>query len=116
MADSDKPLAWLAGELKTPPFSASARVEAGVLLRRVQRGESLAMPHSRPMPAIGRRCHELRIPDQQVTWRIVYRIDPDAIVIGGVFAKKSAKTPDPVIENCQRRFKAYDRADEGKEE
>jgi len=116
MADSDKPLVWLAGEVKTPPFSASARVEAGVLLRRLQRGESLGMPHSRPMPVIGRRCHELRIPDEQVTWRLVYRIDADAIVIGAVFAKKTGKTPALVIETCQRRFRAYDEAAEGKEE
>ena len=47
-AKRDRPLAWLHGEIKTPPFSAAARIEAGVLLRRLQRGESLAMPHSRP--------------------------------------------------------------------
>jgi len=44
-AKRDKPLAWLHGEIKTPPFSTAARVEAGVLLRRLQRDESLAMPH-----------------------------------------------------------------------
>ncbi|MGD0310815.1 MAG: hypothetical protein ABSC02_16195 [Acidobacteriota bacterium] len=31
------------------------------LLRKLQKGQSLEMPHSRPMPAIGERCHELRI-------------------------------------------------------
>jgi len=116
MADSDKPLVWLAGEVKTPPFSASARVEAGVLLRRLQRGELLSLPHSRPMPGIGRQCHELRIPDAQMTRRVVYRIDPDAIVIGAVFAKKTTKTPDLIIATCQRRFSRYDEAAEGKEE
>jgi hypothetical protein len=40
----EKPLAWLRGEIKTPPFSADARVEAGYLLRRLQRGERLALP------------------------------------------------------------------------
>ena len=48
----DKPLVWLHGEVKTPPFTTTARLEAGVLLRRLQRGEKLALPHSRPMPAI----------------------------------------------------------------
>jgi hypothetical protein len=33
------------------------------------------------MPGIAARCHELRIQDQDKTWRIVYRIDRDAIVI-----------------------------------
>ncbi len=113
MADSDKPLVWLAGEVKTPPFSAKARLEAGVLLRRLQRGELLSLPHSRPMPSIGRRCHELRIPDERVTWRVVYRLDEDAVVIGEVFAKKTAQTPESVIDSCQRRFRRYDADAEG---
>lgn len=71
----DKPLVWLSGEVKTPPFSSEARIEAGFLLRKLQAGHVLAMPHSRPMPSIGPRCHELRIQDKDKTWRIVYRID-----------------------------------------
>lgn len=116
MASADKPLAWLAGEIKTPPFSAQARLEAGVLLRRLQRGELLGLPHSRPMPSIGRRCHELRIPDERVTWRIVYRLDADAIVVGEVFAKKTSQTPGHVIDACRRRFRQYDATTEGQEE
>jgi phage-related protein len=108
MADSDKPLVWLKGEIKTPPFSAAARLEAGLLLRRLQRGELLSLPHSRPMPAIGRRVQELRIPDADRTWRIVYRLDADAIVIGEVFAKKTTQTPQSVIDTCKRRFRIYD--------
>jgi len=108
MSSSDKPLVWLHGEVKTPPFSASARIEAGVLLRRVQRGDNLSLPHSRPMPSIGPRCHELRIPDENLTWRIVYRIDGDAIVIAHVFEKKSRATPKRVIETSRRRLRRYD--------
>ncbi len=81
MARTDKPLAWLKGEIKTPPFSAAARLEAGVLLRRLQQGELLALPHSRPMPTVGRRCHELRIDDERGSWRIVYGVDPDAVLV-----------------------------------
>ncbi len=105
---TDKPLVWLSGEVKTPPFSANARIEAGTLLRRLQRGESLGTPHSRPMPAIGKRCHELRIPDEDGTWRIVYRTDSDAIVIGVVFSKKTQQTPKNIINACKRRFRQYD--------
>jgi phage-related protein len=104
-----KPLVWLQGEIKTPPFSLSARIEVGMLLRRLQRGESLSMPGSRPMPAIGRNCHELRVTDKNRNWRIVYRIYPDAIVIGEIFAKTSQQTPISVIDNCRRRFTQYDR-------
>src|SRR6266480_71567 len=106
----DKPLAWLLREVKSPPFSKAARVETGCLLREVQRGKALSMPHSRPMPAIGPRCHELRVVDYGVTWRIVYRTDPDAIVIVGVFAKKTAQTPAAVLEACRERLKEYDDA------
>jgi len=62
------------------------------------------------MPPIGRRCHELRIVDEQATWRIVYRVDPDAVVIAEVFSKKTAATPKRVIETCKRRLKDYDDA------
>jgi len=105
-----KPLVWLRGQIKSPPFDAQARLEAGVLLRRLQRGESLGMPHSRPMPAIGRRCHELRVRDGAASWRVIYRTDHDAIVIGEVFSKKTRATPDDVIATCRRRFREYDDA------
>jgi len=104
----DKPLVWLHGEVKTPPFSVNARVETGVLLRRLQQGENLSMPQSRPMPSIGRRCHELRIGDVDVTWRIIYRTDYDAIVVLEVFEKKTKLTPQRVIDNCKQRLRMYD--------
>jgi phage-related protein len=105
-----KPLVRLGGEIKTPPFSKEARGEAGFLLRRLQEGESLGMPHSRPMPSIGPRCHELRVRDENRIWRVVYRLDADAIVVAGVFAKTSRATPKHDIADCQRRLKAYDEA------
>ena len=105
---SDKPLVWLQGEVKTPPFFQEARVEAGFLLRQLQQGAMLALPYSRPMPEIGSHCHELRIEDRSQTWRILYRIDPDAIIITEVFSKKTKKTPPEVITISQKRLKAYD--------
>jgi len=108
MPPLDKPLVWLRGEVKTPPFSGEARIEAGVLLRRLQRRETLSLPHSRPMPNIGVRCHELRIVDRDKTWRIVYRIDTDAIVIADVFQKTTQQTPKRVVDECRRRLRQYD--------
>lgn len=104
----DKPLVWLHGEVKTPPFSKTARIEAGILLRLLQRGELIGMPRSRFMPTIGARCHELRINDQNVSWRIFYRIDVDAIVLLEVFNKKTGKTPKRIINLCKNRLKEYD--------
>ena len=108
MAAQGKPLVWLRGEIKTPPFSHEARLEAGALLRRLQLGEVVGLPHSRPMPSVGRRCHELRVKDRHHEWRILYRVDPDAVVLLEVFAKRKRTTPDRVIKECQRRLKLYD--------
>ena len=108
MDNDDKPLVWLRGEVKTPPFSHEARVEAGFLLRCLQQGENLELPHSRPMPTIGARCHELRIRDVDKNWRIIYRIDDDAILIVEVFNKTTRTTPEQVIENCKKRLSKYD--------
>ena len=108
MAPSDKPLVWLRGEVKSPPFSPAARLEAGFLLRQLQAGAKLSLPHSRPMPAVGPRCHELRVPDEQVTWRIIYRLDPDAVILADVFAKKTPATPKHVITACQRLLQRQD--------
>ena len=60
------------------------------------------------MPSIGKRCHELRITDSDGIWRIVYKIDEDAIVILEVFSKKTAKTPKSVLDTCKRRIQGYD--------
>ena len=68
------------------------------------------MPQSRQMPGIGARCHELRINDAGSNWRLVYRIDSDAIVILEVFAKKTRTTPKTVIATCRKRLKEYDDA------
>ncbi|MCF7797969.1 MAG: type II toxin-antitoxin system RelE/ParE family toxin [Candidatus Marinimicrobia bacterium] len=110
MKRSDKPLVWLHGEVKTPPFSSAARIEAGYLLRLLQACENLSMPQSRPMPSIGTRCHELRINDKTATWRLIYRIDDDAIIILEVFSKKTQQTSKRVIDVCKQRIKEYDNA------
>ena len=82
----------------------------GYLLRLLQKGQVLAMPHSRPMPVVGPRCHELRIRDAEADWRIVYRAHADTVVILAVFRKTTRATPKPVIDACIRRLREYDRA------
>jgi phage-related protein len=103
VSPSDKPLVWLHGEIRTPPFSEAARIEAGFLLRLLQKGQSLA-------PVVGSRCHELRVRDAKADWRIVYRADSDAVVILAVFSKNTRTTPRVVIDQCVRRLTEYDRA------
>ena len=108
MDTDDKDLVWLHGQVKTPPFTREARLEVGFLLRHLQQGGSLSMPKSRPMPNIGANCHELRVQDENKTWRIIYRIDHDAIVIVEVFSKTTQETPQSVIRTCQERLSDYD--------
>jgi phage-related protein len=109
-----KPLRWLAGEVKTPPMSEVARREMGFLLRKLREGEKLSLPHSRPMPAIGNGCHELRVIDKNKTWRLFYFLDAEAIVILEVGAKKTQKTLREIIDLCQKRLKSYEKAKEQK--
>ena len=110
MSPRDKPLVWLVEIIKTPPLSAASRIEAGYLLRCLQHGVALSMPHARPMPTIGARVFELRLTDGEANaeWRIVYRIDSDAIVIVHCFQKKTQKTPKAVIDLCVKRLADFD--------
>lgn len=103
----DKPVVWLHGEIKTPPFTPEARIKAGLFLRKLQRGESVPMPHSRPMPVVGRACHELRVFDKDRNWRIVYHLSAEAVVILEVFSKTTNTAPERVIQRCQRRLRMY---------
>ena len=80
------------------------------MLRLLQKGHALGMPQSRSMPVVGLRCHEVRVRDAGADWRIVYRLDSDAVVILEVFNKKTRTTPKTVIDACTRRLREYDRA------
>jgi phage-related protein len=112
-ARTDKPIVWISGQLKTPPMSREARVEGGWLLRRVQAGEKLSMPESRPLPVIDPRCHELRIDDieRKTEWRVVYYVGNLAVAVLEIFAKKTRATPVDVVEKCRRRLADFKRRD-----
>lgn len=79
-----------------------------MLLRLLQQGERLQMPQAEPLPDVGARCGALRVRDAEHNWRIMYRIDSDAILVLEVYPKKTRKIPDEVIERCQQRLKRYD--------
>jgi phage-related protein len=108
-----KPLVILSGEIKTPPFSSDARVEAGTLLGVLQNGGTLSLPQARPMTCIGVRCLELRVKDKTAEWRIFCRVDPDAVLMVHVLMKKTQQTPRTVINLCRERLKTFDRVTKG---
>ena len=103
-----KPVFWLAEAFKTPPFTAEGRKVAGVLLGLLQDGERLGMPYSRPLPTVGQRCHELRVRDASHQWRIVYRIDPEFIIVAHVFAKKGKGMQQREFASAARILRDYD--------
>jgi len=103
-----KPVGWLYGEIKTPPFTEEGRNEAGELLRLLQEGVHLGMPQAEPLPIVGPRCGALRIRDGEHNWRIMYRVDPDAVLVLEVYPKKTRKIPQDVIDRCKKRLKEYD--------
>jgi phage-related protein len=103
-----KPLVWLHGEIKSPPMSEDGRRDVGWLLGRLQLGESLTFPASRPMPIVGPHCHELRVLDAVGSWRVIYRIDPACIVLVTVFRKTTVRTPTHILRACRLRLQRYD--------
>jgi len=64
---------------------------------------------------VGGQCHELRIIDRDQTWRIVYHVATDAVVILDVFSKKTQATPVQVLDVCRKRLASYLRAAAEKE-
>ena len=101
------PIAFLA-IVNTPPMPETVRRMTGYLLRELQDGRPLSMPHSKPMPSVGPGVHELRADGQNVTWRVFYRLDSDAVVVIHAFQKKTKKTPQREISTAVARLKTYD--------
>lgn len=67
------------------------------------------------MPSVGVGCHELRLRDSAIDWRVLYRVDSDTILVIEIFQKKTQRTPKNVIKLCQTRLAAFDRLDETEE-
>lgn len=111
MGETRKPVIWVHGEVKSPPFSPAARRQTGELLGEVQDGELPMFPLSRPMPSIGPGCHELRVPDTDKTWRVIYTIHPQAIFVIDVFQKSTRETPQRIVDNCRRRLRRIEQAE-----
>lgn len=105
-----KPFEFYFCDVPDPQMSEEAKAEVATLIRRLRSGEKLSMPHSRPMSSIGPRCHELRVREGDGNWRVFYRVDPDVVVAVHVLWKTTQKTPDAIVDLCQKRFRQYDEA------
>ncbi len=87
-------------------FPDIVKKEVGYLLFKLQKGESLAMPHSKPMPSVGKGCHELRVKGEDGAYRVFYFLKvEDQILVFHAFQKKTQKTPLKDIEQGQKNLK-----------
>ena len=99
-----KPLFVVRSEIKTPPMAEATRVRVGWLLRLRQEGEPISMPDSRPMPQIDPRCHEFRVKEGDSAWRVIYSLEPQAVVVLTAFKKKSQSTPTAIKARARSRL------------
>jgi phage-related protein len=72
-----------------------SRYEVLTLLRRIENGELLTMPHSRSMSSIENGLHELRVRDSQGIFRVFYyKKIKNLVFLVHALRKKSQTIPD----------------------
>lgn len=81
------------------------REDLADVLARLDAGQPLSMPLSRPMPGIGQGVHELRLRDRSGAYRVVYAL----VVLGIVhvlhaFKKTTRSTPQRNLDLARRRL------------
>jgi phage-related protein len=87
-------------------FPRDVRRELGKAIFDLQRGESLAMPLSRPIRAVAQGVFELRMRDAVGIYRTFYYTQsPRGILVFHAFVKKTQTTPRHEIDLARRRLK-----------
>ncbi len=87
-------------------FPDEVRRELGKAIFDLQRGESLAMPLSRPMPSVAAGVAELRIRDRSGIYRaFYYTASVRGILVFHAFVKKRRETPKQELDTARKRLK-----------
>ena len=87
-------------------FPKAVRVRLGRGLFRLQMGEQLAMPNSRPMPGIAAGVAELRVAGEDGTFRAFYYVaSKQGVLVFHALVKKTRRTPPLEIELARKRLK-----------
>jgi phage-related protein len=69
-------------------------------------GEKLAMPDSRPMPAVAAGVSELRVKGEDGIFRVFCNTaSPRGVLVFHAFAKKTQRTPPLEIELARKHLK-----------
>jgi phage-related protein len=87
-------------------FPDDVKRELGKAIFDLQKGNSLGMPLSRPMPSVALGVEELRVRDSTGIYRtFYYKKSARGILILHAFVKKTQKTPNQEIDIAKKRLK-----------
>lgn len=87
-------------------FPEEIRGDLADALARLDAGLMLSLPLSRPMPAIGRGVHELRLKNRSGAYRVVYVLDTrGAVFVLHAFKKATRATSARNLELARTRLK-----------
>lgn len=87
-------------------FPRETRLGIGKAIRDLQKGYSIGMPLSRPMPAVAIGAFELRIKDNKGAYRVFYYLkSKKGVLVFHAFVKKTQKTPQAEIVLARKRLK-----------
>jgi len=87
-------------------FPKEVRNRLGRGLFRLQTGEPIAMPNSRPMPAVAVGVSELRIKAEDGTFRaFYYTASSRGVLVFHAFVKKTQRTPPLELDLARKRLK-----------
>jgi phage-related protein len=91
-------------------FPDELRMDLADALARLDEGETLAMPLSRPMPILGPRAHELRLRGPSGTYRVVYMLHAGArVYVVHAFKKTTRATAKRDLDIARRRMRIIPR-------
>lgn len=87
-------------------FPKAIRDRLGRGLFRLQVGEHLGMPHSRPMPSVAAGALELRVQGEEGIYRAFYSTAAaPGILVFHAFVKKTQRTPPREVQVARKRLK-----------
>lgn len=87
-------------------FPEGVKKDLGYLIHRLQKGDVLTAPYSKPMKSVEVGANELRVKDASGAYRVFYYLKTQkGILIFHAFVKKSQKTPKKEIDQGQKNLK-----------
>ncbi len=87
-------------------FPGGIKQNLGYLIHRLQMGDKLTSPYSRPIKSVEIGVNELRVKDSTGAYRVFYYLKTQhGIILFHAFKKKTQKTPKKEIEIGKKNLK-----------